>query len=119
MLDFSRIFRGIPNFADSTERWRALGRTADQEDYFLDAKSAEFPSDGPVRLWVKMAGKRQTQTVEYELDCKTKRMNGASTVAYDSSGKILSSSEVGSGWQRIIPDTIGEQIYNGACSTGY
>jgi tetratricopeptide (TPR) repeat protein len=44
ILDLRRIFRGIPNFADSTDRWRALGRTADQEDYFLDAKSAEFPS---------------------------------------------------------------------------
>jgi hypothetical protein len=24
---------------------------------------------------------------------------------------------VSSGWQRIIPDTIGEQLYNGACGT--
>jgi hypothetical protein len=117
ILDFTRIFKGIPNFADSTDRWRALGRAADQEDYFLDAKSAEFPSDGPVHLWVKMVGQKETQTLEYELDCKTKRMNGASTVTYDSSRKVLTSSEVSGGWQRVIPDTIGEQIYTGACGS--
>jgi tetratricopeptide (TPR) repeat protein len=118
ILDFRRIFKGMPNFADSTERWRALGRTGNQEGYFLDAKSAEFPSDGPVRLWVKFAGKKETQTVEYELDCKTRHMNVASTVTYDSNGTVLTSSEVSNGWQRIIPDTIGEQIYNGACGSG-
>ncbi|SRR6266571_1167318 len=49
-LDFGRIFKGIPNFANSTDRWRALGRTADGEDYFLDAKSAQFSSEGR-RRW--------------------------------------------------------------------
>jgi tetratricopeptide (TPR) repeat protein len=117
VLDFRRIFKGIPNFADSTDRWRELGKTADQEDYFLDAKSAEFPSDGPVRLWIKMVGKKETQTVQYELDCKARRINGASTVTYDSKGNVLSSSEVSSAWQRVIPDTIGEHIYNGACGS--
>jgi tetratricopeptide (TPR) repeat protein len=117
VLDFGRIFKGIPNFADSTDRWRALGRTADKEEYFLDAKTAEFPSDGPARLWVKMVGKKETQTVEYALDCKARRMNAVSTVSYDFNGKVLGSSDVSSGWQRIIPDSIGERIYNGACAT--
>src|SRR5205823_3452824 len=115
VLDFKRIFKGIPNFADSTDRWRALGRTADQEDYSLDVKSAEFPSDGPVRLWVKFVGKKEAQTAEFELDCKTRRMNRSSIVTYDANGTVLTSSEVSSGWQRIIPDTIGEQLYSGAC----
>ena len=117
VLDFERIFKGIPNFADSTDRWRVLGRTADQEDYFLDAKSAEFPSSGPARVWIKMVGKKESRTVEYELDCNARRMNAASAVEYDSNGKVLKTSEVSSGWQRITPDTIGEQIYNGACAS--
>jgi tetratricopeptide (TPR) repeat protein len=117
ILDFRRIFKGIPNFADSTDRWRMLGRTADQEDYFLDVKSAEFSSDGPVRLWVKFVGKKETQTVEFELECKSRRMNRASIVTYDSNDTVLTSSEVSSGWQRIIPDTIGEQFYNGTCGS--
>jgi hypothetical protein len=64
-----------------------------------------------------MVGQKETQTVEYELDCKTRRMNEASTVSYDSNGKVLTSSEVSRGWQRVIPDTIGEQLYNGACGS--
>jgi tetratricopeptide (TPR) repeat protein len=115
ILDFQRIFKGIPDFADATDRWRAVGKTRDGEEYFLDVKSAEFPSNDPARLWIKVVGKKKSQAVEYEFDCKTRRMNGGSTVAYDSNGKVLSSSEVSSGWQRIIPDTIGEQFYNGAC----
>jgi tetratricopeptide (TPR) repeat protein len=115
ILDFTRIFKGIPNFSDSTDRWRTLGRTADQEDYFLDVKSAEFPGDGPVRIWLKFVGKKETQTVENELDCNAKRMKRASIVTYDSNGTVLTSSEVSSGWQGIVPDTIGEQLYNGAC----
>ncbi|MFZ0816788.1 MAG: surface-adhesin E family protein [Candidatus Sulfotelmatobacter sp.] len=117
VLDFTRIFKGIPNFADSTDRWRALGRTADQEDYFLDVKSAEFPSDGPVRIWLKFAGKKETQTVENELDCKTRRMNRASIVTYDSNGTVLANSGVSTGWERIIPDTVGERVYDGACGS--
>ncbi len=57
--------------------------------------------------------------MEYELDCKARRMNTASTATYDPNGRVLNSSEATSGWQPIIPDTIGEQIYNGACSSTY
>ena len=34
VLDFKRIFKGIPNFADSTDRWRALGRTGIRKSIF-------------------------------------------------------------------------------------
>ena len=45
------------------------------------------------------------------------RCNEASTVIHDPNGKVLASSEVSSGWQRVIPDIFGEQIYNGACGS--
>jgi tetratricopeptide (TPR) repeat protein len=115
VLDFGRIFKGIPNFADSTDRWRLLGRSADGEEYYLDVKSADFSREG-VRLWIKTVGKKETQTIAYEMDCKMKRINNTSSITYDSRGKVMSSSEMGGEWQRIIPDTIGEQLYNGACS---
>jgi hypothetical protein len=114
----NRIFKGIPNFADSTDRWRALGRSTDGEDYYLDVKSVEFSANEPIRLWIKTVGKKETETLAYEMDCKGRRMNTTSIVVYDPKGKVVNSSDVGSGWQRIVPDTIGEQLYNGACSTG-
>ena len=42
VLDFRRIFEGIPNFADSTDRWRELGKTADQENYFSGRKERKI-----------------------------------------------------------------------------
>jgi tetratricopeptide (TPR) repeat protein len=116
-LDFERIFKGIPNFAESTDRWRILGRSTDAEEYYVDVKSVEFSAVGPVRLWIKTIGKKETQTVAFEMDCKAKLMNSTSSVTYDSNGKTLNTSEVSSGWQRIVPDTIGERLYDGVCST--
>jgi tetratricopeptide (TPR) repeat protein len=117
VLDSNRIYKGIPNFASSTDRWRLLGGTGSYQ-YYLDVKTAEFTMNGAVRLWIKAAGKRETSTTAYEMDCQSKRLNVTSAVTYDPSGKVTNSYESSSGWQRIVPDTIGEQFYNGACSVG-
>jgi tetratricopeptide (TPR) repeat protein len=118
VLDFNRIYKGIPNFADVTERWRPLGAASDGQQYYLDVKTAEFPINGPIRIWIKAAGKKETNTTEYEIDCKSKRLNDTGSVTHDSNGKVVRSSDTSSGWQRIVPDTIGEQFYNGACAIG-
>ena len=116
-LDFKRIFKGIPNFADSTDRWRLLAKGADGDTYYLDVKSAEFSEDSPSRIWIKTVGKKETQTIGYEIDCKGRRLSSSSEATYDSGGKLVHSSDLGGGWQQIIPDTIGEQLYSGACSS--
>ncbi len=117
VLDFTRIYKGIPNSANSTDRWRLLGGT-DSDRCFLDVKTAEFPANGPVRFWTKTVGKKEANTAAYEMDCNSQRLNITSTVTYDSTGKVLNSSDVSRGWQRVVPDTVGEQLYNGACSGG-
>ena len=117
VLDFKRIFKGVPSMADSTDRWRLLGGTSNGDKYFLDTKSAEFSAIAPVHFWIKTVGKKETTTVAYEIDCKGRRISTTSGVTYDPNGKVLNTSEIGSGWQVIIPDTIGEQFYNGACSS--
>ncbi len=115
VLDFVRIFKGIPNFADSTDRWRTLGKSAPGVEFLIDVKSAEFPGDGTARIWIKMTGKKESQTIQYEMDCNKRRMNELSAVTYNLGGEILSNSGTSAGWQQIIPDTIGEQLYSGAC----
>ena len=117
VLDFNRIFKGIPNFADVLDRWRPLGRSWDGEEYFLDVKSVEFSDSGPVRLWLKNVSKNKSYTVQsIDLDCRAMRINLTPSVAYNSEGQVVSSSETSSGWQRIVPDTQGEQLYMGMCS---
>jgi tetratricopeptide (TPR) repeat protein len=116
VLDFNRIYKGMPSFAESTDRWRLIGTKRAGERLYLDAKSAEFPKNGPVRLWTKTTAKKETTTTEYEIDCKAHRLNVASIVIYDSNDNVTNSSEASNGWQHIVPDTLGEQLYNGACS---
>ncbi|MCC7496947.1 MAG: tetratricopeptide repeat protein [Bryobacterales bacterium] len=114
VLDFNRIFHGIPNFADTVERWRSLG--SGKENWYLDVKSVEFGSTS--RLWIKTARKDKTYTIAaYEIDCKGRRLNSSSSATYDQQDQLVNSSEASSGWLRIIPETIGETLYNGACST--
>jgi tetratricopeptide (TPR) repeat protein len=119
VLDFNRIFKGIPDSTGSTERWRPLGKSAAGDEIFLDVKSAEFPNNAPVTLWLKFEEKKESQKIEYEIDCKGRLMNEASVISYDSTGKVSGSSEIASGWKRVIPDSIGEQIFNGACSSAH
>ena len=115
VMDLNRIFKGIPNFADATDRWRLLGIHTDGGDMYLDTQTADF-STNPIRFWVKTVGKKETETSAYDLDCTSKRINETGTIAHDSAGKVVRSSDESSGWQRIIPDTIGERLYNGACT---
>ena len=117
VLDFKRIFDGIPAFAESTDRWRQIGTTSAGDNYYLDVKTAEFPATGVVQMWVKTIEKKRTLTAEYQLQCKTRMLNTISGVVYDSAGKLLQSSDLDTGWQRVVPDSIGEGFYQGACST--
>jgi len=106
---------GIPNFASVVDRWRFLGASLGEEKYYLDVKSVEFAENGrPGRLWLKHLNKKQTYTlVAYEMDCKGRHINKLSTVAYDSGDKMVSSSELSDGWQRIVPDD-----WTNNCTTG-
>ena len=92
------------------------GRSGDGRDYYLDVKSAEFPESQPMQLWIKMTGKKGSKTLAYEINCRTRLIDNTSMVAYDPSGTVMNTSELSGGWQSIVPDSIGEQLYNGACS---
>jgi tetratricopeptide (TPR) repeat protein len=116
--DFARIFKGVPNMASSTERWRILGTSTGGDAYYLDVKTADFPLHGPVHLWIKSVGGKGTKVIEYKMDCSARRLSSAETVTYDSDGKVKNSSDIDSGWLGVIPDTIGEQFYDGACPNG-
>ena len=117
--DFQRIYKGIPNFADSTDRWRLIGATTDGTLYFVDVKTADFARGGAALLWIKTSTKRGCETTEYQLECKARRLRTASFVGYDPNGKVLHSSDAMTDWLAIIPDSVGERLYNGACSQSH
>jgi tetratricopeptide (TPR) repeat protein len=112
--DFSRIFKGIPNFASTIERWRLLGEQPG-EAWYVDVKSTEFGSTP--RLWAKFMEKNGNYTVQsFDFNCKERRIRVTSTVLYSKDEDLLNSSEAVAGWQRVIPDSRGEQMYNGMCA---
>jgi len=115
VLDFNRIFKGIPDFGDTVERWRGLSGKAGEE-WYVDVKSTEFAVTP--RLWAKFAEKKGGYTVQsLDFDCKSRRIAVTSTAVYGKDDDLLNSSAAGGGWQRVIPSSKGEQMYNGMCGT--
>jgi len=115
--DFNRILRAIPIFAGSVDRWRALGSSPNGTQYYIDVKTVEFSGSSPARLWLKTVNKNESYIVQsYEVDCKGRRLDVTSTVVYSPNDEVVNSSEVSGGWQRIVPQSIGEQLYDGTCS---
>ena len=114
--DFGRIFKGIPMSADGLGRWRLVGSSPGGEQHYIDVKTAEFSDSAFSRLWLKTVRKDESYTVQaYELDCKLGQIKATSTVLYSANDEVVGSSESSSGWQRIVPETLGEQLYNGMC----
>ena len=113
VLDFSRIFKGIPDLGQYVERWRSMGGKAG-EDWFIDIQSTEFGSTP--RLWAKFMEKDKGYTVQaFDFDCKSRRIALTSIAKYNKDDELVGSSEAGGGWQRVIPQTRGEQMYVGMC----
>jgi tetratricopeptide (TPR) repeat protein len=118
VADFQRIYKGIPNFADSTDRWRIIGASTDGSPYLLDVKTADFKPDS-VRLWLKSSNKNVSNLIEYELQCNSRQLRTLSVTSYGSNGKMIDSSDVMSDWVAIIPESLGERLYSSSCSSNH
>ena len=113
VLDFQRIFKGIPNFADTIERWRSMGGKVGEE-WYLDVKSTKF-TDTP-RMWAKFMQKDKGFTVQaFDFDCNGRRIAVTSTAVYSKDGEFVNGYDSTKGWQRIIPESRGEQMFEGMC----
>jgi tetratricopeptide (TPR) repeat protein len=115
--DFQRIFVGIPNFANSVERWRPIGTFGHGDRYFLDVKSSEASTKNSMRLWVKDVSSKQSIVIAFEMNCSGRQINQMSSITYDLNDQVLKSSDYPSGWTAVAPDTLGEQLWSGACSS--
>lgn len=113
--DFQRIFVGIPNFANVTERWRSLGTFGHGEIFYIDVKSSEVPLGRTPRIWVKRVGPKQSTVMAFALDCSGRKLQVTSSVVYDLNNNTVGGSEVAEGWSDVAPDTLGEQLWTGVC----
>jgi tetratricopeptide (TPR) repeat protein len=115
--DFQRIYRGIPAFADSVERWRPLDQSHAPISYLLDVKGSVL-SGSLRRVWVKRTEKSGYQVISFEFNCDAREMRTLSEARYNAQDSLLGSpiSDPGS-WRGVVPDTIGERLLNGVCSS--
>lgn len=118
VAEYNRAFVGFGDYGRNLDRWRHF-TSAQGADIFVDVKTIEFPPSGGIgHLWFKARTKKSTYSLDsYEVDCKARRVNHASTVVYGDNAEIRSSSELHGGWQSIVPDTIGEQMYICLCAS--
>jgi hypothetical protein len=112
LADYSRAVAASDNDGKYIERWRSVGKTKDGER-FIDIKTVEF-SPQP-RLWMKTTKAKGYELDSFEVDCGGRRIRTVSEHGYDDEGKMTNSSGA-SGWQPIIPDTLGEQFFTATCN---
>lgn len=118
VLDFQRIFNGvsIPSWAKPPDRWQLFSATNEKKRY-IDAKSASFSANAPAHLWIKSTLSEGTSIAHaYEVNCEIKAVRITTEVEYSEQGNILKTSELADGWQQVVPETLGEQVYRGVCS---
>jgi tetratricopeptide (TPR) repeat protein len=113
--DFQRIFVGIPNYADSTDRWRQLGKAGNGEAILIDVKGSDVSTGSEPRIWLKRVGAKQSTVLSFAVDCPGKRVRTATSVIYDLKNNAIGEDESGSVWGSVTPDTIGEQVWAGIC----
>jgi tetratricopeptide (TPR) repeat protein len=116
--DFRRAINGFPGYADAIDRWREIGQPVGARSY-IDMKTFDDARSNSVRLWIKETRAASDadgpyELRQFELNCGARQIRNLSFANYDASGNLVGSRE-GGRWASIIPNTIGESLYNGAC----
>lgn len=96
------------------DRWRLISKTPDTE-YYVDAQTLNFGSDN-VSLWAKILNinTQGYSQQNYQFDCSGRKIKSAAATNYNSVGNVVYTSPA-QDWQSIVPDSIGEVLYNGMC----
>jgi tetratricopeptide (TPR) repeat protein len=119
-VDFRRAETGAPNFSKliDDERWGEVVRQRNGRVY-IDMKTFDDGRSASAKVWIKEAqssgddaGPYSLQ--QYELNCGTRQIRATSVADYDASGKLTGSHE-GERWASVVPETLGETLYNGVC----
>jgi tetratricopeptide (TPR) repeat protein len=117
-IEFRRAINGFPDYADVVDRWREIGQTADGRSY-IDIKTFDDTRNDLIKVWIKQTRGLSEDMGPYEvrrfeLNCGARQIRAVSLANYDASGNLIGSRE-GGRWGSVIPDTVGETLYSGAC----
>jgi tetratricopeptide (TPR) repeat protein len=97
------------------DRWKIISKTPDSE-YSVDIQTLDFSQGNITSLWVKVLNtKTQNYSQQnYQIDCSGRKLKAASATNYNSIGNVIYTRPV-QDWQSIVPESIGEFLYNGMC----
>jgi tetratricopeptide (TPR) repeat protein len=116
--DYRRGVNSFESYGDSVERWHTV-QTNPEITTLLDLKSADFRRTDAMRTWIKhQRGSEENgahSVEQYEINCETRQSRTLSSADYNSKGDLIGSRQ-GSKWDSIIPDTLGEIVFNGMCA---
>ena len=132
--DFRRATNGFPqdpDYESAIDRWREIGLAQTGQTY-IDLKSFDDTHSDSIKLWIKQIRSDGASTPKpppgfrleepysvqrYELNCGSRQIRMISFAQDDASGKLTFSREIAkeANWESIIPDTLGEQLAEGAC----
>jgi len=122
ILDYQRIFNGFPAFvkkySDTLDRWQHFSGTADGEGY-IDVRTVDYSQPNIVKLWVKTVGTRPGKLSTYSIreahiNCASRLISTPSIANYDNKQNVVRSVKAVK-WESILPDTLGEALYEGLC----
>jgi tetratricopeptide (TPR) repeat protein len=116
-VDFRRAINGFPDYANAVDRWREIGQS-DHRTH-IDLTTFDDTRNDSIKVWIKQSRGASSddgphQLLQFELNCRARQIRTLSLANYDASGRLVGSRE-GGRWASIIPDTIGETLYSGAC----
>jgi tetratricopeptide (TPR) repeat protein len=117
-IEFRRAINGFPTYADAVDRWREIGQATDTRNY-IDMKTVDNVRNDSIKFWIKQGPKSggdesPYKILRFELNCRANQIRTLSFANYDAGGQIIGSGE-GGRWGSVVPETIGEMLYNGAC----
>jgi hypothetical protein len=82
-------------------------------------KTVDNVRNDSIKFWIKQGPKSggdesPYKILRFELNCRANQIRTLSFANYDAGGQIIGSGE-GGRWGSVVPETIGEMLYNGAC----
>ena len=116
--DFRRVLTGFPD-DETADRWREIAQSATDRTY-IDMKTFDASRPNSVKFWIREApsdandGAGPYSVQQFELNCAAGQIRAGSFASYDATGKFTGGREGGK-WTGVIPDTMGETLYNGVC----
>ncbi len=114
-LDYARAVHNDSAYAQSLDRWKKLSVSGNTE-YDVDIQTLDFSQGNSVSLWIKIINTddQSYSKSNFELNCSEKKIKSASAINYGIDGAVIGSIPE-QDWSHIVPETIGETIYNAMC----